>query len=250
MIWTYWGNPIMSFLRYMTLHSLCALNDHVTLITNDAGRGGDWPEKQDMNHYTGPDYTSWLPNLKNLSIVHIADIAPDIHELEAPEIHKSDLLAWHLMATRGGTVTDMDIVYVKPVPRIKADMQLIRFGSGYIPVSFMQGRPNDIWAYLLELAFFYYDANDYESCGNKVFDHVGTWPADTVWQQARLISPFRDLQWGRRHKMVFRGRRKLHPKTIGIHWHGGANLNHNNRIRHDNPEPTTIWEAIKVTYEG
>ena len=251
MIWAYWGNQSMSFLRYMTLHSLCKLNDEVTLICGDSGRGNKaWIEKQDMAHYCGPDHTNKLKGLKNLSVVNLSAIAPQIAKLKASEVHTSDLLGWFLMNRYGGTVTDMDIVFTKPVPEVSGTVQMVKFDDGYTPVSFMQGAPDGFWTYLFELSMRQWQDDDYESCGSKLFSHVKAFPETTKWLDPRTVFPFYRNPWGVRHAMVFCERHALPKQSIGIHWYGGVNHYYNSVTMPESPQESTIWDAIRVTYEG
>lgn len=60
-IWLYWGNTPLSFLRYMTLHSLSVLNPdkEVNLILRKdklEAQDHGWVEKQDYLNYSGKNY--------------------------------------------------------------------------------------------------------------------------------------------------------------------------------------------------
>jgi len=252
MIWLYWGNKTMSFLRYMTVHSACALNDRVVLIVRSEGVGRDWTEKQDMTHYTGPDYTECLNDLSNLEIVPLDMLYSDIALMHAPEIHTSDLLAWRLLADYGGTVSDMDIVYVKPVPKVTEKVQLIKFDFGYYPVSFMQGKPCVFWKEVYELALERYSANNYESCGAPILQELVT-PGAYKRLPSETVFPFHNWPWARMRHGLFRfAVERLPKKTIGIHWFAGANQQSNNRFQHNTYKEhlCTISKAIQVTYAG
>jgi len=252
MIWLYWGNKAMSFLRYMTVHSACALNDRVVLIVRSEGIGHSWAEKQDMNHYNGPDYTERLNDLPNLEIVLLDMMYSDIALMNAPEVHTSDLLAWRLLADYGGTVSDMDIVYIKPIPEITDDVQLIRFDFGYYPVAFMQGKPCSFWKEAYEIALDRYAPDNYESCGAPILQVLPV-PDSCRWLPTETVFPFHDWPWARMRRALFRHVvDKLPKKTIGIHWYAGANQQTNNRLTHNTfkEQPCTISKAIKVTYEG
>jgi len=259
MIWLYWGNRTMSFLRYMSLHSACSLNDSVTLIVprDPIGKYSDqWVEATDTTTYSGPDYTSMAVRLPNLRIVFLDELYPGIAALGAPEIHTSDLLGWRLLQQFGGTVADMDIVFVRPVPRIQADAQWTRFAGrpqpAYTPVSFLQGRAGAFWGEIYNAALASYDPCRYESCGAEHL--VGRRPSSWRRLPSRTVFPWSERQeeWPDYHRMTFEEVHPLPDNTIGIHWYAGANTERNNQITHENWQcpKTTLSVAIGKTFHG
>ena len=152
-IYLYWGNDKLSFLRFLTIHTLCKFNERVVLIKrrrrNYVHDNLEWTEiKQDFQSFEGMDYSSYI-NYPNLTIEYLEEDYPEIALRNLSDVHISDLLGWYILATKGGTISDMDILYIKPVPEIVADIQLVSFSDhpkrDYIPVSFMQGRPNQFY---------------------------------------------------------------------------------------------------------
>jgi len=250
MIWLYWGNKRMSFLRYMTVHSACSFCHKVILIVRDGGLHGDWKERQDMRFYKGPDYTSWLSDLPNLEVIHLDRLYPDIDDLKAPEVHTSDLLTWRLLADYGGTVSDMDIVFVKPAPKVKTEVQLIRFEKGYMPVSFLQGRPCSFWKEIYHAALENYSPDEYESCGTPNFHKVPL-PIGTYTElPPEVVFPFHNMRWAAMKQALFRRVAPLPEQTVGIHWYAGVNQIWNKKITHENFNrfKCSVTEAIKVSY--
>lgn len=256
MIWFYWGNTRMSFLRYMTLRSACAYNPQVILVRRSSNLSRNWDEQQDMQYYEGRDYTPWLAGLGNLSQVWLEDLFPELAEMRAPEIHTSDLFSWLVLAEYGGTVSDMDIAFVAPVPEVEQEVQLIRFEeTGYTPVSFMQGRPSSFWWAMYKRALRSYDPAVYESCGSSVFEVVGS-----AYGQGSSFSrlapdtvfPFHKLKWKAMNAALFRHRRSLPKNCVGVHWYAGANRKYNAKIDHKNFREfdCTVTEVIARCYDA
>lgn len=248
MIWFYWGNARMSFLRYMSVHSACAFNPEVTLVLGGSGFSGSWKEQQDMQYYEGPDYTSWLDGLSNLNRMRLEDLFPEIAAKKAPEIHTSDLFSWDVLWSYGGTVADMDIVFVAPAPEVDDEVQLVQFETGYIPVSFMQGKPCAFWGAQFGKALRSYDPTVYESCGSSVLDRIGDFkklPPNTVF-------PFHKLKWKAMMAALFRQKKLLPSDCVGVHWYAGANRKFNEAINHRNFREfdCTVTEAVGRSYDA
>lgn len=261
-IWLYWGNDRMSFLRYMTIHSACVLNPgQVRLVIPDSPTLGlgirSWGERQDMQYYDGPDYSSGVHRLRDthgLSIIPISDIAPNIAEIGAPEVHTKDLLTWWLLGKYGGTCADMDIVFVKPVPEIHAQVQLVVFDGhpkpGYMPVSFLQGLPNEWWHKIYRDALRQYDPMVYESCGAGLLEKCGL-PADWARLSSQVVYPFAEgeVLWMDWHKMIFAETHELPEECVGVHWYAGRNGRYNLKITERNWwRWGTLSEAIRTTW--
>jgi hypothetical protein len=235
-LWFYWGQPHLSYLRYLTLLSASRVHRSIILVTRETPIQPevDWREQQDFQIH--PDGKNWLPDAMNLPIdtITIETLAPEIAVLQAPDVQTSDLLGWWILGNYGGTVADMDIVFFRPLPEIIQDVQVTRFSHhpqpGYMPVSFMQGRPCDAWKRALESAAIHYDRNVYESCGAGNFkDSVSPWLSD------RVVYPWagKDHSWSRWHSWLFVDDHwpKIPEATIGLHWYAGHNQRYNQAIK-------------------
>jgi len=254
-MWFFWGQDHLSFMRYITLLSAKQVHDDVRLII----RGGEpvrdevtWTEDQDFRHEA--DGKNWLQGACEIvgenSIYPLDYIAPEIAKLRAPDIHTSDLLSWYLLAKRGGTVADMDIVFIKPIPKVEHDVQVIRQKwprETIIPVGFMQGRPCETWDQIYQLALKRYDPNDYQSCGtNCAQPSIGG-----------QISPFVAYPWsGQRMCDIFNWMfgsdtwPELPEECCAIHWYAGGNQHWNQKIKSiDDCPPGAIRWAINLILE-
>ena len=227
----------------MTLYSACRFNNEVTLILRKNPIEWDdlWTEKQDFIEYKNIDYSDYVKKL-NLKIEYLEKEYPEIAKLNAPDIHTSDLLAWYILGNKGGTVSDMDILFFKPVPKIEHDIGLVKFKrypmANYIPVSFMQGRPCSFFRNVFYTALECYDPKVYESCGSVVLEkYKGYLGIGSSSRQlpSRIVFPFaEDHEWKHYRKMMFEDDVPLPEECIGIHWYAGANQDYNNLITNHN----------------
>ena len=268
MIYLYWGNRILSFLRYMGLYSCCKFGDNVTLILRKEENKDQlkvrqvWHEEQDFFSYEGINYFEHVSKLP-LTIEYLEDEYPDIAELNAPEVQTFDLLKWKILATKGGVLVDLDIIFFKPIPEITHDIEIIIFDKypkkGYIPVSYMQGRPSKWWEEQYHKALKNYNFNKYESCGNDILKYtlkdIQRHDKNATLKRlpSKLVMPFAEThEWKYYHDMTFKEVHPLPEECVGIHWYGGANQSYNNYYTHYNfrKNDCTISRVIESIYES
>lgn len=261
-VWAFWGQPTMSYLRFCTLKTLSCLGESIGLVLREfpVTPQVQWRERQDFMYEPPPiDYMGEALKLPGVETFMLEDIAPHIAELKASDVHTSDLLAYWLLATRGGTVTDMDVVYAKPVPKVDACVKLVRFKghpkAGYIPVTFMQGRPCKVWHSVYEGALERYDPAIYESCGtDAVIANVH--PFDVTLLPEHIVFPFAGTHpWSSWHRAFWghvEGMTDLPEDCIGIHWYAGHNWEQNRRISSlaDLSVGGLIYENLKAVFNG
>jgi len=224
----------MSFLRWVTLKTATQINPSVVLVTrSDPVRPVvNWKEKQDFQE--SDPKRDWMPEVNKLPItrIELSDIAPEIADLRAPDIQTADLLAWWILANEGGTVADMDIVFLRPLPQIRQNVEVVVFSghpkAGYVPVSIMQGNPCKIWEDAYQRALGIYQPNSYESCGSKCLD-----PTPIAGLDERIIFPWAGKHpWSNWHAWLFKtdDYPKIPLSCAGIHWYAGHNQKWNQKI--------------------
>lgn len=238
-IWFFWGQRSMTFLRWMTLLSASQIHDDVRIVLrkNPVDTDVTWSwEKQDWQ-FESPAYVQLdegCSELDAIGVKHIwlEDIAQGIAEMNLPDVQTSDLFGWWILANRGGTVADMDIVFLKPLPKIESDVQVVRFTGypkpGYVPVTFMQGRPCELWREVYATALVSACPAKYESAGspNLPVDVVGTLPERIVfpWAGLAFSGMWRHWMFGSKVWPAFP------EETIGLHWYAGGNQQWNQKI--------------------
>lgn len=240
----YWGGGPLSFLRYMTLYSFLFYNPDckAILIKRKNPLGGvdyGWEESQDFMAEGIRDYSDRLVELP-LTIEYLEDEYSEIAALDISDVHTSDILAWYIMARKGGMISDMDILYVKKFDWDKygdAEFGMVSFESwpkpNYMPVSFMIGQPNEIYEEIYQASLRLVDKTIYQSAGTSViektlgdFEDIKRKFTDILVTKLpdKIVFPFaKDYEWGYYPSLMFSANRygDLSKDTIGIHWYAG-----------------------------
>lgn len=270
-IYFYWGNEKMSFLRYMTFKSFRHHNPdwEMTLVKRREPlprRDYGWTEKQDFMFEQEEDYSDRLEEL-DVYIEYIEDSFPNIAELDLSDVHTSDILAWYILAYRGGVVSDTDIVFTKPFDweRYKD----VQFGicsfeklpaPDYMPVSFMISQRNEIHELIYETAVERYDIGSYESAGTPaILEAVGNFENikklfpeyNVVRLPSTLVFNFAEkFRFTYYSIMLFSQNHynNLDEDTIGLHWYAGENQRYNRLYKESNIASfnSTVAEAVKA----
>jgi len=267
----YWGSEVMSYLRYMTFYTFRAHHPDWKMVlvkrrnqlkTTSYG----WAETQDFMFEPLQDFSGELDRL-DIDIEWLEDSYPEIAVLDISDVHTSDILSWYVLATRGGVVSDTDIIYVGRLPYEKykeADVGLICFENlpapNYIPVSFMMSRPNEFFKQIYEASLRLVDKSSYESAGTSVITKTvggfkdivsGFSGLNIVRLPSKLVFPFSEnYPWHMYASMAFHLNlyHKLDKDCIGIHWYAGAPGNQKFNMAYSDGNyalyPNTISAAI------
>ena len=273
----YWGSDKMSFLRYLTILSFKINNPDWSIhlyipknVSNSVSwkeKGGDNFHKCDQKDYKGEDYYDRLVNEVAVKIIKV-DFSKTFLTKEAPEPHKSDLLTWQILATKGGLWCDMDIVFCRPLNDMFKyynpdsdtvlcyDNRIPEYdGSPSKPIGFLLSSPNNIFfkRAILE-SKNNYKSSSYQSIGTVTLKRLG----NTIEECKRKfytnvienINP--DHIYHFHHKkisQIYNKNIKIPEQLIGIHWYGGHPLSQefNNRINLENykNENNTLGNLIK-----
>ena len=234
----YWGNDTMSFMRYMTLVSFRALNPdwEIVLIKHDGGRPR-WESSEEIDKYSyeGRDYTDSLDVLGITIEQYDAAWTYGLDD-SMTDVHCKDLSMWYLLATRGGVVADMDILFNKPMHSLDldCDVGLVSFSGypkpGYIPVTFMIGSPNRFFRDTHLKALASYDPQVYECCGNqavecKSLDEIIRRYPELIVKRLpdRCVFPFVDRELNQAFESAVTAdcSDDIADDCIGIHWYAG-----------------------------
>jgi hypothetical protein len=239
MVWCYWNGEAMSFLRFMTLYSLCKYNKNVTLILRTVPSKIKHPiYSKDVflesnNLEPTFDYTENIYKLKNLKVVTLEEFAPiELHSVVGSPL-LADTLKWYVLGEYGGTFSDMDILFFKPVPIINFDIGINLFHN-IIPVGFQQGKPNKVFKHMFEIAKTAMHGN-HEACGasltgriflenNGLQKYINEGIIIKILEE-RLVYPFvlGDGYYNISARSPFYFLPMiLPPECIGIHWYGGV----------------------------
>jgi hypothetical protein len=200
----------------------------------------DWAETQDFMFDDLKDYSLELNNL-NIELEWLEDEYPEIAALDISDVHTSDILAWYILARKGGVVSDTDIIYTSSFDyeRFKnTEFGIVCFKGwpkpDYMPVSFMISQPNPIHEKIYQASLKNVDKNVYESAGTICIEKsVGSFrniekqypEIDVDRLPSQIVFPFSEARpWSEYSKLAFsyNAYPHLHKDAIGIHWYAGA----------------------------
>lgn len=238
----YWGNRVLSFLRWQSIVSFRKLNP-------------DWLVKVHVPQtlYSGP-LTWWSHEHKDTGQAitgsdHTADLLESGVEIvphdfgrygfreDVPENFKSDFLRWVLLADEGGLWCDFDIVFTAPMTKLQTNTAwnynsragLCQYEDGTHAIGLLYSSAgNDFFAAIRDKARAGLDLNNYQSIGNYLLES---------WRDVRRIEKEFGIavdkipkhavylfDWQNTRKMFLESHRFDRPGVIGIHWYGGDKL--------------------------
>jgi glycosyltransferase involved in cell wall biosynthesis len=243
----FWASSKLSWARYLTVKSFRILNpDWEINVYTDGDIPANAPktwrteEMQDCNVYDGVDY---FPELKNLD-VEVKEYVSSLRSL-APA-HASDLFQWSMLSSEGGFFSDMDILYIKPIPYeewCKSDVVYCN-SRGYASIGFYGSSPNNpLFHGILCEALARYKKGIYQSTGaeaiyragglgamwnNTLTNHPGDVAMAVLKNQYSKLS-FKELIESTVYPWAWDDVENIWDRSvtvpiscIGIHWFGGA----------------------------
>lgn len=249
-LWLFWSGDHLTFLRWMTIKSAAIVHDEVVLVRrrvdsslrdSELEASRTWHEHQDFQRVI-PAGRNWIDDIPpQVRQVWLEDVAREIADLRAPDVQTSDLLGWWLLAEYGGSVADMDVVFLKPPPAIDHDVKVVRCSGspkvGYMPIGFLQGRPCKFWREMYRRALERYNPAIYESCGAGLFPPYHAIQGDKGLLSEAIVYPFAlRADWMAWHPWMFEADSwpTIPEECIGVHWYGGMNQEHNWALTHEN----------------
>lgn len=228
----YWGNKILPFLRYMTLYSFRRYNPEWIMnlyYPKELQVERSWTSPEHGVELEGKDYSSRLENLD------INQIPFDMEEFGLSnlisEVKKSDLLRWHLLSTQPGLWSDMDIVFIKPVPRLDNTISLHNhtWNIGFLSSNSL-AKPFFSCVYNKSLTLIH--MSNYQSIGSSMLKSMFGGNFNCV----RLMFPQADfhnlpenvvypMKFSESH-LIFEDVKleRIEEATIGVHWFAGEPL--------------------------
>jgi len=112
----FWANQPMSWARYLTIYSFRKLHPDwkIVLYESKTAPAKNWRTFEQQDGGGGVD---WRDQLRGLRIERRAWTAMST----LPSIKQADLCKWETLGHRGGWVSDMDILWVRPLPEWAVD---------------------------------------------------------------------------------------------------------------------------------
>lgn len=274
----YWGSDKMSFLRYLTIYSFKKMNPdwsiHLYIPKNISKqitwltKGNDTHHKIDNLEYDGEDYYEKLLEDVALKVIKV-DFSKSFITKNAPEPHKSDLLTWQVLSTKGGLWCDMDIVFNRPITSLSVnygdtetdtitayDYRILEGdGSPTKPIGFLMSGGNNLFfkKHAAEAKKSYVDSQ-YQSIGTSVVKKVSN-----TFEECRsryFANRFQNLNPNsvyhfhfQKMNQIYDENKELPKDFIGLHWYGGHPMSQefNKKINHTNYKDfdNTIGNVIK-----
>ncbi len=249
----YWGSKKMSFLRYLTIYSFKKLNPdwsvHLYVPKNISEentwktKGGDNHHKIDNLEYNGEDYFQRLLDDVAVKVIKV-NFSKTFLTSNAPEPHKSDLLTWQVLSSKGGLWCDMDIIFRKSLTHLDINSPknsnaaadtLVCYdyrlresdGSPTKPIGFLMSAKNNPFykKHIIESARSY-QPNQYQSIGTYVVKRVSNTFEDCIKRFPK--NKFVNIDPASVYHFHFQKLDEIYDKTveipdncIGIHWYGG-----------------------------
>lgn len=268
----YWGNEVMSFLRYLTIYSFRRLNPdwEVNIYFPLERYKGNIPwetgELYDGVSFKGKDYTQELFNLEGINIREI-DFSSYPFIKDAAENYKSDMFRWYILSREGGLYSDVDILYFKPMNYLffnlkekkNVDIALCLQEWGHIIGFLLSSEGNPFFKeLLLECERFFNDKN-YQSISapmvNELYptmDCINKMFPDLVFQNMPMNVVYAVAHHNIPEVFCSRDLSCLKPETIGIHWYAGNPVSQefNNELTAENflNYDNIIAQKIKEIY--
>lgn len=249
-VFFYWGAQKLPFLRFMTISSFIKFNpdwEVIVYLPKKLSNYRPWNGKQFESRCL--KYIDYTPRLKQLAKLgklqlRVFDMKTIGFSNDLNEVHKSDILRYHLLHTYGGVWSDMDILYFKSIEAISVNTEvnadvknvcrLCNDGDGLAghSIGFLMGEKGSaFWKHVFSLTASSYKKTGYQSMGPDMMNthfptlegcphtisilrsDIYTYDADTD----TLFFNY-DPDDGKKSHNHYR------ENTIGTHWYGGHKL--------------------------
>ena len=253
-VYLYWGrNRPLSYMRYMTVHSLSVLNPEWLIkvyYPKNSYRGEEWQslEHKNSQSYKGHDYFDHLRHLKNVRLREFSFSDRLSLNEERPEVFKSDIIRLYLLSTQGGVWSDFDTIYIRSLESIVfntenyQDMNAImcyrapaRKTYNSIGLLMAGDGGKEIFKELFNLACELYAASTgYQDLGSRLYnDYFETKGIDEIRETYRIgkaiignlpyCTVYLSRSRGLWHFFTVKGIR-IESERVGIHWYAGHEM--------------------------
>jgi hypothetical protein len=174
--------------------------------------------------------------------------------------HLSNIFKWGQMATEGGLYSDMDLLWVKPIPEDFYDHDTIICYEKWWSIGFLgSSGQNQFYQDIFHQSLRSYDPKQYQCLGVKTLRQVCRDPKhiNEKYPSNRVLNlPFKVVYpWDYNNlDNIFESVQTLPEETIGIHWYAGAAKAQewNRRLTEDNwrQHTNTFTEKCNELYSS
>ena len=232
----YFGGERLPYIRMLTVKSFIKHNPDwkvVVWVPKEPSTLRTWSSKELNYPVLCEDCT---PELMGLAIEkREVDMSPFGLPDTMSEVHKSDFIRLHILATEGGLWSDMDIIYFKPMTALAVNSEENRDKETFVCIShyghsagFLMSAPGSgYYKQLTELALKNYNPNLYQGIGATMFnEHF------PKFRNVEAISPSANIDMDAVYahdamnikKILDGSPPEFTEKSIGIHWYAGHPL--------------------------
>ncbi len=265
-VFFYWGSSKMSFLRWMTIASFRYHNpDWRILLYKPIKRTDVIPWCNKMFDNDGTQFLDYTNSFHRLGVEMVDfDFGSIGINNDLNEIHKSDLIRYHLLSQIGGVYADMDILWIKPMTELTVNHEAqdqARSRATYVYFGQVPGEPREAHAigFLMSTpgGRFYTDvfrracerlhlsSQEYQAYGADLLNERFLRPVIEDYGDVGYIG--KEAVYAIDHddrEFLYQaeGLHLLSESSVGIHWYGGSEyvgqliytLNHANFLKYDN----------------
>lgn len=234
----YWGGSKLSLLHLVSMQSFRALHPDWAMIVHQPlyvfNGSPQWRSGEQGGNLQGPDFFNQLVELKvQMNQVDFSKIA---FFNNVSEVHKSDFIRYHLMATVGGVWLDSDILFLRSIDDVILNKHpevdtVVCFNKNHFPVGvFMSSPGNAFFQVLVEASKARYNPLSYQVIGAHLLallfkDNVTL--MENLFPAQRFFvmndSHYLPYAWNELSSLFVKDTAKPSLfNAFGIHWFNGA----------------------------
>jgi hypothetical protein len=228
----YWGGGPLSFLQHLTIVSFKKHNPNWKIflwmpkVINPILP--TWETVEQVERYIGQDYLEETKKLCKVKTIDFEKLgASRLHEVQ-----KSDFIRWHILYKYGGVWSDMDILYVKPLPDLEFDATVCYDGEHHLIGFYMAEPEQQLYLDIFEEAKNRIVApysKDYQFLGSRMLKSMffGIMTLNKVYSKSKILNLPMDLVYSYTsdqpdvEELFFGSEDRTTKNTIGIHWFNG-----------------------------
>jgi len=261
----YWDGNRMSYLQYMCVVSFHKLNPDWEIKVYGPQNKFDgqltWTTPEQKKTYTGKDYNEEFKNLPYVQFINLDFKNWGIPD-NIPEVFKSDIFRWYLLAEEGGVWSDIDILYTKPLSHLatqvdnpeEEDMCIVFDGHHHIIGFYASAPKNPFFGACFNSVKNHFHPSRYQSVGstmlNSMFPNLDR--IKTIWPDLNFTNlSMKTLYAYTPEKLPVLynelDESLMDNTTLGIHWYNGDDMTKDflNNFEENYTKDTTLINLLK-----
>ena len=230
----YWGGKQLTFLQYLSIYTFWKLNPDWQIFYHEPTRPTgniSWSTHEQQYGFTGKNY--YLASHDVPVTCRYWDMSQFGLPNDMSEVHKSDILRWHLLSTEGGLWSDFDVLYFKPMNSLSFNNEICQnFDTGVSICHYghsigflLSSKNNPYYNRLFQNAKANYKPHEYQSMGvksiNNNFPTINSINAIGVSAFNIPMNTVYPYDASNIAKLLYSNESNISSDTIGIHWYAG-----------------------------